>query len=232
MMFTVFDIVVFTIIAVSTVMGLYKGLLGIAINLLGFIASIVAAIFLFPYVKLGLTGHIENSLLLSILSAIIAYIGSLFVLTFITSRISSLLKVISGGFFDRALGSLVGFVRGVLISTVIFTLIVIFLSGAYLKAQNADEVISNIDSEKYPVWLTNSKTSDYLEKSLNKLISFLPEDSLKSIELPSTNTEKDQDIIDMINSEKEQDSGSSVSIDEILENDTQELIDDNDSNDF
>ncbi len=36
----------------------------------------------------------------------------------------------------------------------------------------------------------------------------------------------------MINSEKEQDSGSSVSIDEILENDTQELIDDNDSNDF
>ncbi len=44
MMFSIFDIAVFTVIAVSTIMGLYKGLLGIAINLAGFVASIVAAI--------------------------------------------------------------------------------------------------------------------------------------------------------------------------------------------
>ena len=58
MMFTIFDIAVFTVIAVSTIMGLYKGLLGMAINLAGFVASIAAAIFLFPYVQIALAKHI------------------------------------------------------------------------------------------------------------------------------------------------------------------------------
>lgn len=198
MMFTVFDIIIFTIIAVSTIMGLYKGLLGIAINLAGFVASIVAAIFLFPYVEQVLKEHIGNSLLLSILSGTISYICSLFILTSITSRISSLLSFISYGFFDRALGVLIGFARGVLISTVIFALIVIFSSRAYFKAQTAEELMSNIDAEKYPVWLTDSKTSIYLENSLNKLISFLPEDTLKSIKFPNMDTKKGQDAISSI----------------------------------
>lgn len=44
MMFTIFDIAVVTVIAISTIMGLYKGLLGMAINLAGFVVSIAAAI--------------------------------------------------------------------------------------------------------------------------------------------------------------------------------------------
>ncbi len=220
MMLTVFDIIIFTIIAVSTIMGLYKGLLGIAINLAGFVASIVAAIFLFPYVEQVLKEHIGNSLLLSILSGTISYICSLFILTSITSRISTLLSFISYGFFDRALGVLIGFARGVLISTVIFALIVIFSSRAYFKAQTAEELMSNIDAEKYPVWLTDSKTSSYLENSLNKLISFLPEDTLKSIKFPNIDTKKDQDIIDVIKIKKGQDAISSIAppvVDKILD---------------
>lgn len=228
MMFTVFDIIIFTIIGVSTSMGLYKGLLGIAVNLVGFVASIVAAIFLFPYIKISFTGHIENALLLSMLSGTVAYVSSLFILASITSRISSLLSVISCGFFDRALGVLVGFVRGLLISTVIFALIVIFSSRAYLKAQNFEEVITNIDVLKYPTWLTDSKTSSYLEKSLNKLIFLFPEGTLESIKLPNTDVDKDQDIIDSIKTRKGQDVTSSivgpVSIDENLEKAKKDLI--------
>lgn len=235
MMFTIFDIIIFAIITLSTIMGLYKGLLGIAVNLLGFVASIVTAIFLFPYVKLAFTGHIENALLLSILSGTIAYVCSLFILTSITSRISGLLSGISCGFFDRTLGTLVGFLRGLLISTIIFVLIAIFSSGAYLKAQNVEEIISNINAEKYPTWLIDSKTTSYLERSLKKLLSLFSEDTLKSIKLPTPNTEKNLDIIDAIKSRKGQDSTSSVvvpaSIDKNLENAaeaSEDLIDEND----
>ncbi len=222
MMFSVFDIIIFTIIAISTIMGLYKGLLGIAINLLGFVSSIVAASFAFPYIEKGLRGHVQNSLLLSILSGTVSYVCSLFILTSITSRISNLLTFISCGFVDRTLGVFTGFGRGLIIATIIFTLIVIFSSGSYLKAQNVQEVLSNIDNEKYPVWLKDSKTTIYLEKSLNKLISFFPEDFLKSIKTPNMNTKKNQDIIDEINNRKGLDSGSSVInpviVDKVLKN--------------
>jgi uncharacterized membrane protein required for colicin V production len=238
MMFTIFDIIIFAIIAVSTIMGLYKGLLGIAINIVGFVASIVTAIFLFPYIKLAFTGHIENELLLSILSGTVSYVCSLFILTAITSRISSALSFISGGVFDRALGAFVGFLRGLVISTIIFTLIAIFSSGAYLKAQNLEVVISNLDSQKYPTWLINSKTSSYLEKMLRKFISFLPENALASIKLPNANMENDQnlgkgqDVIDNIKNRKEKDSSSvidtSISIDKDSKDAEKDLIDNND----
>ena len=98
MMFTIFDIAVFTVIAISTIMGLYKGLLGMAINLAGFVVSIAAAIFLFPYVQIALAKHVENELLLSILSGSISYVCSLFILTSITSKVSDVLSTISSGF--------------------------------------------------------------------------------------------------------------------------------------
>lgn len=232
MMFTVFDIIIFTIIGVSTIMGLHRGLLGIAINLIGFIASIVVAIFLFPDVKSILINYIENSLLLPILSGTVAYTCSLFTLMLFTSKISSMLSVIGRGFFDRTLGALVGFIRGVLISTLIFALTAISSSGSYLKAENAEDVICNINAEKYPLWLSDSKTTGYLEKSLNKLISFLPQDTLKSIKLPSTKLDADQDIVDTLKSKKEKDHNSSDSTDAILKNNTQELKPNSNANDF
>jgi membrane protein required for colicin V production len=204
MMFTIFDIAVFTVIAVSTIMGLYKGLLGMAINLAGFVASIAAAIFLFPYVQIALAKHIENELLLSILSGTISYICSLFILTSITSKISDILSVISSGFVDRTLGAIAGLFRGLIISTVIFVLAAIFSSGAYVKAENVEEIVSNLNSEKYPDWLNDSKTTEYLEILLKELLALLPENTLQSIKLPKpeVKVEKGQEIIDNIKRRK------------------------------
>jgi membrane protein required for colicin V production len=203
-MFTIFDIAVFTVIAVSTIMGLYKGLLGMAINLAGFVASIAAAIFLFPYVQIALAKHIENELLLSILSGTISYICSLFILTSITSKISDILSVISSGFVDRTLGAIAGLFRGLIISTVIFVLAAIFSSGAYVKAENVEEIVSNLNSEKYPDWLNDSKTTEYLEILLKELLALLPENTLQSIKLPKpeVKVEKGQEIIDNIKRRK------------------------------
>lgn len=206
MMFTIFDIAVFTVIAISTIMGLYKGLLSMAINLVGFAASIAAAIFLFPYVQLALTKHIENELLLSILSCTISYVCCLFILTSITSKISNILSAISSRFFDRTLGAIAGFFRGLIISTVIFTLTAISSSGAYLKAENVEDIVSNLNAEKYPDWLNNAKTAEYLEILLKESLALLPKNTLQSIKLPKPEEkiEKGQEIIDSIKRKKEE----------------------------
>lgn len=224
-MFTIFDITIFVIVTVSAMSGLHKGLVNLTINLLGFIASIILAILLFPYIKLVLIGNVENELLISILSGIIAYIFSLFVLTIITSKVSYLLKGISRGFFDRIFGLIAGALRGIIISVIIFAMLAVFVSGTYLKANNAEELLTELDEEKYPIWLVDSKTTDYLQNLLKRSVSVFPEDILKSIKLPKANEEEDQDIIDSIKKSKARDSSSiTAPITKDLEEATKNLI--------
>lgn len=186
MMFSIFDIAIFTVIAVSTIMGLYKGLLSIAITLIGFLASIVAAIFLFSDVHLALAKHIDNELLLSILSGVISYVSCLFIVTSITSKISDIFSSISNGFVDRSLGAIVGCFRGLIISTIVFTFTAIVSSGAYLKTTHGEEIISNLNAKNYPDWLNNSKTTKYLKILLKESLALLPHNILQSIKLPKS----------------------------------------------
>lgn len=205
MMFTIFDIIIFTIIVVSTIGGSYKGLVGIAVNLLGFVVSIVTSIFLFSYIKLHLAEYIENALVLSVFSAVLFYICFLFILTYVTSRTNSLLSTIRCGFFDRFLGTIVGFLRGLLISVIIFSIIAVVSSKAYLRAQNFKELVFNIDTKEYPTWLADSKTTSFLEILLDRLnFSFLV-GLLESIKLPEADKDEEQDIIDAIKNRKGQD---------------------------
>lgn len=225
-MFTIFDITIFVIVTVSAMSGLHKGLVNMMVNLLGFISSIILALFLFPHIKFILIGNVENELLISILSGIIAYLCSLFIFTMITSRVVCLLKGISRGFFDRIFGLVVGALRGIIISLVIFAVLAIFLSGAYLKANNAEELIEALDEEKYPAWLTDSKTTNYLQNLLKRSGTMFSEDMLKSIKLPSSKDEEDEDIIDSIKKSKERDSSSvSLPMSKELEEQTKNLID-------
>lgn len=225
-MFTIFDIVIFVIVTVSAMSGLYKGLINMVVNLLGFIASIVLAIFLFPYIKFALIGNVENELVISVLSGIISYICSLFVLTMITSRVIYLLKGVSRGFFDRIFGLVVGGLRGILISLIVFTILATFVSGAYLKANNAEDLINELDEDKYPKWLAKSKTTDYLQNLLKRSVSVLSEDMLTSLKLPRANDDENEDIIDSIKKSKERDSSSvTLPTDKDLEEQAKNLID-------
>lgn len=225
-MFTIFDIVIFVIVTVSAMSGLHKGLINMMVNLLGFIASIAFAIFLFPYIKFVLIGNVENELVISVLSGIISYICSLFVLTMITSRIISLLKGVSRGFFDRIFGLVVGGLRGILISLIVFAILATFVSGAYLKANNAEDLINELDEDKYPNWLASSKTTNYLQNLLKRSVSLLSEDALTSLKLPRANDDENEDIIDSIKKSKERDSSSvTLPTDKDLEEQAKDLID-------
>lgn len=227
---TIFDIITLSIIAVSSLLGLYRGFVHILVNLIGFIASVVAAIMLYPYVNILFIGHIENELGILVLSGAVAYIISLVFFTFLTSKTILLLKEHSRGIFDRISGLAAGAVRGVVFSVVIFVFIAVFTSGTYLKADNLHEAVANLKKEYYPVWLKESPSVRYYEDITKASISVMPPEWLESIKMPGTEKKEenkgDKDIIDSIKKKKNKDGVSSsinIPVDEDLEKNIDEM---------
>ena len=184
MTFTFFDIITFAVILVSTLLGLYKGFVDIIINLLGFVASIVVAVMIYPYVSDLFGPYIANQLVASIVSGITAYVASLILFTFLTSKVNLLFTDYTGGMFDRFLGLATGFIRGVILAIILFIPVAIITSGSYTESENAKEVFTNLDKEKYPEWLKNSVSTDYYHSTTLNIVMMLPKNSLESIKLP------------------------------------------------
>ena len=227
MTFTIFDITILTIITVSSILGLYRGFVNIIIGLIGFIASIIVAILLYPYFKTFLLSYITSELIVSIGAGVSAYIASFLVFAFLVSKIIFLFSGYSCGLFDRFLGLVAGVIRGVLFSLIIFITISIFSTGSYLESKNAEELLCSLSSDKYPEWLQNSKLTKILENATKNIILMLPEDMLKNIELPNYESKSDDDenLIDSIKRTKEDDEDSLIDslLDEDLENSIKEL---------
>lgn len=230
MMFTVFDIIILTILFASSIMGLYRGMIYITINLLGFIASIFAAIFLYSYVRIIFSGYIANDLVTSIGSGVVSYIFSLIVFTFLSSKIIFLFKEVSQGIFDRFLGFVLGSLRGGLISLLLFSVVAVFTAGTYSGAEKAEDVIYNLEKDKYPEWLKDSVTTPYLETTLKNSIRYIPKDLLDSIDL--SKEDKDINQIDEIKKKKHGEVRSVLEIpmDKTLEKNIDELLPDDEDN--
>jgi uncharacterized membrane protein required for colicin V production len=198
MALTLFDIVVLTIISISSLLGLYKGMLQIVINSACFIASIVVAILLYPKVKVIFSSYFSNDLIISIASGISSYIFSLLVFTFISSSLKIMLSPISQGFLDRLLGIVAGVIRGTLISVVLFWVAAIFATGIHSKAESAEDLVFSLPRDEYPEWLKNAITTMYLESLLKSIAKLMPEDVLSNIELQGSKDLDKDDIVDEI----------------------------------
>ena len=205
MIFTLFDIIILTIIAISSLSGLYRGIINITINLLGFIGSIIAAIFLYPYVRLLSSGYVDNDLVTSLASGITAYIISLIAFTFLASKIALLFDGSRKSIFDRSLGLIVGVIRGILCSLILFSIIAIFTTRTYIEAENIEDLIFHLSFDKYPEWLKNSITTLHLEKLLKSSPSTLPKEILHSVKIPWLKKNRDKNIIDAIKKRKSKD---------------------------
>ena len=210
MIFTLFDIAILTIIAVSSLLGFYRGMINITINLLGFIASIIVAIFLYSYVRTMFSGYVDNDLVTSLASGVTAYIVSLIIFTFLTSKIVFLFDGSSKSIFDRFLGLIIGIIRGVLFSLILFAIVAIFAAGTYSEAENAEDLVFNLSSDEYPEWLKNSTTTLHLEKLFKSSTLMLPKEILHSVKMPQSQKDRDENIIDAIKKRKNEGVKSSI----------------------
>jgi membrane protein required for colicin V production len=191
MIFTIFDIIILTIIFISTLLGFYRGAIEITINLLGFVLSIIAAMFLAPYLIILLSGYIENSLIVSIIGGICAYMISLVICTFVCSQLISSFTGIKRGWIDRICGVFIGFLRGLLLGFIVFGITAIFTNNTYSKAEVPEDLIFKICEDDYPIWMKESVTVPYLENYLKMLIKITPQDALRLVPMPKSKKNKD-----------------------------------------
>jgi membrane protein required for colicin V production len=210
MIFTLFDILILTILSISSFLGLYRGMISITINLLGFIASIFAAILLYPYIHILFSGYVDNELITSIASGVISYLVSLVFFTFLTSKIVLFFSGISKGVLDRLLGLGLGIARGALLALIVFGTVAIFTAGTYSDTKNSKDLIFNLSIDNYPDWLKNAITTPYLEKTLKSTASFVPDGIWNLIKIPHKASDGEEDIIEAIKKRKTRDVTSSI----------------------
>ncbi len=183
MILTLFDIIILTIIGTSSLFGLYNGVINIIIKLLSFIASIMVAMFLYPYALVIFLKYVDNDLGASISSGVSSYIVSFLFFTFLTSKFVLLFKEISRGPFDRLLGLALGFLRGSFFAFILFCTITVFTSGACSEADISEDLILKVSFDKYPEWLKESTTTPYMEKLLKSIIKIIPKEILHSVNI-------------------------------------------------
>ncbi len=133
----VFDGLVILIILGLTIAGIARGFTKEVINLLGNITAIFLSFNYYRVLYHQLQDIFERFPVLGKLFCFVAiYLFVLFVFFVLSVSIRSLLKITHLTFIDRILGGIFGFIKGVLISTVIFMLLVTFYPPSEKKLKN------------------------------------------------------------------------------------------------
>ncbi|MCP5369878.1 MAG: CvpA family protein [Rickettsiaceae bacterium] len=194
MIFTFFDIVILSIILISTLLGFYRGMINIIVDIISMILILVLTVRCAPLVQSYLLIYLKNELI----SFIVTYIGIYLILSLswslILSKLTFLLVIFKVPIVDSVLGSGLGLLRGVVISIIIYGAVAIITTGNYLKAINSYELVYDINQETYPDWLKKSETKTFLHFGWHMIIKLIPDNYLKSLDLPYAKAKNQEDI--------------------------------------
>lgn len=174
-----FDILILTVITATSILSLRRGAIYVSVHFISFILKISVAIYLYPYINVFILGYTKNKLIVSILSVLVSYAIPSVVLSFIVSRILLVLKVVRFGLIDRSLGFILGLIKGIVFSLIIFTGLKLFTNHGYYEGKNINDLLTDVSGNDYAKRLGSSKAIPYLEDYLNKTAYYLPENILQ-----------------------------------------------------
>lgn len=200
MTFTTFDIIVLTVISISSLFGLYRGFIYTVITILGFIGSILLTMLLYSHVQNVISHYLHNKFGLMVASGASSYVISLIICSLATSRMISIFVSDNKAALDRLFGLLLGFLRGALLVGIFF-IILVYLVVDGIETDKASLTFSS--AEKYPEWLKKSSSTIYLQKVAADIMSLVPENVIRYIETPA-NDEGDKEESDMTDSAENQ----------------------------
>ena len=152
---TIFDYVVLGIFLVSVLLSIIRGFIRESLSLAGWIVAFVVAISFATDFEPMLPPEIAGESLRMLAAFIVLLLSVLLVAVIITKLLSALIKSVGLGFIDRSLGAAFGFLRGLLIVTVL-----ILVAGLTAMPQQS-------------FW-QQAILSDPLEKVAIKLMPWLP----------------------------------------------------------
>jgi membrane protein required for colicin V production len=170
---TGFDIIVLLIVGVTAVGGFLRGFVQEVLSLAAWVLAIFAIHYLHTDLTAFLYGYIGKpsgaAALAFALLLLIPYAG----MKLIASRAGASSRSSVLGPVDRVLGFGFGTVKGVIVTVMAFSLLVLGYDGVWGVAGR-------------PTWITNARTYDFIDASADKLVQLIEErDRRLKLETPT-----------------------------------------------
>jgi len=116
---TVFDYVVISVVGLSLLFGLWRGVVGEIIALLAWVVGIFAAIEFGGTVGQAVFAGISDPSMRTLAGCVLVFVGILVAMSLVRWAVRSMVKALGLSVSDRLLGMVFGLVRGVLIVMVL-----------------------------------------------------------------------------------------------------------------
>lgn len=159
---TVFDYVVCVIFFVSVILGITRGFVCEVLSIAGWVAAFVVAGAYTSYFVQFLPDAVVGETLRFLVTFVLVFLTVLVNTALLTMLLTALIKNIGLGFIDRLFGSLFGFLRALIIVTVI-----VIIAG-----------LTKIPTQSF---LQQAYFSMPLEMVASRVVTWLPEDLAKHI---------------------------------------------------
>ncbi len=124
-----FDIFVLIVVAVCLVSGFFRGLIREVSGIIGIIAGFYGAATYYPSILPYVADWIAKPWLSKLICFFVLFVGILILVGSLAFLIRKLLSIIFLGWVDRTFGLVFGFFKGVLICSVVFTVLSLFIPG-------------------------------------------------------------------------------------------------------
>jgi membrane protein required for colicin V production len=175
---TVFDLEIISIIAISVVFGLLRGLIKSTVSFVGWaISFVLAARFSESFIPL-FEKYAGNSDMANVISAAVLFLFFAIIIAILNSIIITVVSIICGGIIDRSLGLFFGFVRGCFLVSFAFYFMTIMWPS--LDVKDRSDVYE--DNYKLPKWAKNSESLLLLARGSNFISQYMPEKLEKGLQ--------------------------------------------------
>lgn len=159
------DYVILAILVLSTLFGIARGFVKEIISLISWVAAIYVALHYASKVDQLLRNAISDATIRHIIAVVLLIIAVLIIGAIVGKLIRMMLSLTGFGFFDRILGLIFGFARGVLVVVVILTLL-------------------SLTSMSKAEWMTSAKLPPYFSPVTSYLSAMAPnKDGVQTLSL-------------------------------------------------
>jgi uncharacterized membrane protein required for colicin V production len=178
MKLTIFDLINLMVFFSSVFFAVYNGFIKSLINLTAFLISILGAIAVFPYAEKICAKYIANEIAHYSISVLASYLISLVFTSFAKHYVLKFTTLIRGNILDRALGLIVGVIRGAFFCLIIFWVAMFFTSKKMVQGKHIHNFTDTLTNENYPKWFTESETFEVTTELNDFIINILPKEIL------------------------------------------------------
>ena len=151
------DIGVIAVIVLSAIFAFARGFVREALSIVAWVGAAAITVYGFVPVLAIVEPLVKNPLLSQLIAGFGLFVGSLVVLTIITSFLARMVRASALSPIDRTLGFVFGLARGVLIVCL-----------AYL-------LLDFVQPSERPAWIRDAKSAPFLHQGADMLRQFLPE---------------------------------------------------------